>query len=396
MKVAYILAEFVSSTERFVTREIDGLSRNDVEVHVFALRRGMSTGRLDVAPRFRRPLWHPALLKAVIYWLAHRPRIFVGLCVDTLVVYAAHPRECALVLRNIPVAADFARQAATDGVEHIHAHFAYIPADIAHVMSRLLDLPFSVSAHAWDIYTQPPSLVAKRLRDATAIITCTEEGRHTVQRALPPDSRSRLETVRHGLHPSEFDPDAGSDRVVLGIGRLIDKKGFDILLAACGALRKRGVEFEAAIIGDGPLKAKLETMASALQLRDVLTFTGELPWRAVRSYLRRGAVLVAPSVRAPDGDRDGLPNVVLEAMASGRPVITTRESAAPEIVVDGENGFLVDRTDAQGFADHIQRLLDDDSLRRTMGKAARRTVTERFDIEKTALEMVQIFRQAKY
>ena len=396
MRVAYILAEYVSATERFVAREIDGLRKHDVSVHIFALRRGASSGGATVPASFRRPAWHPGLLTAVLYWLVRRPGLFIGICADTLVTYGAHPRECAVVLRNIPVAADFARMAAADRVEHIHAHFAYVPADIACIMSRLLNLPFSVSAHAWDIYAQPPSLTAKRLRGASAIIACTEAGRQAVQRALPATSAASLHMVRHGLCLTEYNLSARPTRVVLGIGRLIEKKGFDILLAACAELRKRGVDFEAAIIGDGLLREKLETMASVLQLRDVVTFTGEIPWHTVRGYLKRAAVLVAPSVRAPDGDRDGLPNVILEAMASGRPVISSRENAAAEIIADGENGYLIERADVQGLADHLQRLLDDDSLCQTMGKAARRTIKERFDIDKTALEMIQVFKRSKY
>lgn len=396
MKIAYILAQYAATTERFIEREIEGLAHKGVEIHVFALRRGATSGHGPVPPRYRRQLWHPAGVTALFHWAVHRPGVFFGLIADTITTYARFPRDCASVLRNLVAAADFAHQAALDGLEHIHAHFAYVPADVGRMMSKLLNIPFTVSVHAWDIYAQPVPLIAPRLRDATAIVACTEEGRQCVQRVLPADTPTRLHLVRHGLPPASFDPGARPEGVILGIGRLVEKKGFDILLAACGALRNRGVEFEAAIIGDGPLREKLETMASALQLRDAVTFTGELPWRAVHNYLRRATVLVAPSVQAADGDRDGLPNVLIEAMASGRPVISTRENAAPEIITDGENGFLIDRTDAQGLANHLERLLGDDAMGRAMGQKARRTVTDRFDIEKTAAEMVKVFRQSKY
>lgn len=381
MKVAYVVAEFPSLTETFIQREILALERRGIDGPIFALRRPLT------------PLRHPdvdALLART-----HYPSPFRGLS-----ALLRHPRRALAMtrraaLKQVVAASDFATVARRTAVVNVHAHFAFVTADVARLIASSICTPFTVSCHAWDIYAQGDEAVAPHLAGASAIAVCTEHGATRVRERWSADRPERVTLVRHGVTPSDYVPCDGTGTQVLAVGRLEEKKGFAVLLDACRLLVDRGVDFRCELVGEGPLGSALRARAAQLGLTDRVSFSGALARDAVLAAYRRSALLVHPSVTTAGGDRDGLPNVILEAMASGVPAIAGDASAAREAIDDGVHGFIVPSRNAEALADKMQLLLGNLPLRTEMGRRSRERVRDRFDIDCNIEPLIGLFREIR-
>jgi len=274
---------------------------------------------------------------------------------------------------------------------HLHAHFAYIPTDVARMMARLLGVGFSFSAHAWDIYARRIPDSRRKFREAAFITTCTNHGRNHILNTYhqaPPD---KIVTVRHGVFPAAFQPSRPAEPLILAVGRLEEKKGFCTLLEACRRLAEHEVQFRCVLAGEGRQRARLEELITGYALQDRVVLLGERVLTELMDLYARATLFVLPCIVTPEGDRDGLPNVLIEAMAMSVPVVATPVSAIPEIVSHGENGFLVPPHDAEALADRMEQLLGAPSLRERMGAAGRARVLEAFDISKNIEKLVELF-----
>jgi glycosyltransferase involved in cell wall biosynthesis len=289
-----------------------------------------------------------------------------------------------------------ARHIRKEGITHVHAQFAFTPAAVARLASAAAGSRFSVGTHAWDIHAQKRSRVAQFLSGAEFVTCCTAGGREALDGILPPEQRGDVLLVRHGLALPEEEPAAASatGSLVLAVGRLVRKKGLCNLVDACHILKHRGVPLNCLLVGDGPLQAALGRMIEHLDLGDTVRMLGALPHQSISPLMAsETAVFVLPSVIAPDGDRDGLPNVILEAMAAGVPVVTTTASAAGEAITDGGEGFLVPPDEPEPLADRIEQLLGDIHLRQRMGKAGRERVRSDFRPEQCVKPLVERFNR---
>ena len=284
-------------------------------------------------------------------------------------------------------------------VRHLHAHFAHGTTTITWLAACIAGLPFSFTGHARDIYApelNPKGWLRRKLNAARFVVTCTEANvRHL--RALAPDARVHL--VYHGLS-ADFttllraerpDPERSGKLRVLGVGRLVAKKGFDTLVDACAVLQARGVPFDALIVGqddkDGEaLRAKIT--ASGIDVR----LPGAVGPEDLLAEYRRAGALCMPCRLLPS-DRDGIPNVLVEAMAAGAPVVATNVSGIPELVEHEVNGLLVAPEDPEALADALMRLHDDPELTRRLTDRARETVATHFDGERSAHELARLFRE---
>jgi glycosyltransferase involved in cell wall biosynthesis len=241
-------------------------------------------------------------------------------------------------------------------------------------------VPFSISAHAKDIYLSLRADLARKLRAARFTVTCTEFNRETLASIAPDASVHRM---YHGIDHERFHPRERLPTqpvpMILSVGRLRAKKGLDTLIDACALLRERGRAFACEIVGYGEEQDRLQAHIERLALADRVRLAGKLTRDEVLQRYAGAAVYVQPSRIAADGDRDGIPNVLLEAMATGLPVAATRVSGIPELVAHGRNGLLVEPDDPAALADAIARLLDRPRLCAELGCSARRTVTEHFD-----------------
>ncbi len=282
-----------------------------------------------------------------------------------------------------------------DGVGHLHAHFIARPAELARHTAALCEVPYSISAHAKDIYLSDPAALRRRMRSARFTVTCTEFNARTL-RGIAPDAE--VHRMYHGVDAGVFHPShrlALRDRpqlvpLILSVGRLRAKKGLDTLVEACRALHARGVTFRCEIVGYGEEHARLSALIDGCGLHDRVHLTGKLARDAVLARYARAAVYVQPSRVAADGDRDGIPNVLLEAMATGVPVVATRVSGIPELVQHRRNGLLVEPDDPAALADAVQQLLEQPALAATLTEAGRTSVTAHFDNDRNLRLLLQL------
>jgi glycosyltransferase involved in cell wall biosynthesis len=252
------------------------------------------------------------------------------------------------------------------------------------VASRLLGGRYSLTAHAREIYVKPV-LLRERIEQATFTVTCTEYNRRYLSEVVGPRVASRIVRLYHGLDLSALDevrPAAQSGPVLLSVAQLMERKGLRYLIEACRLLVDRGHDVRCEIIGDGPLRGELEELIQRLDLGEVVALVGPRSYPEVISAYRRAIAFVLPCIVASDGDRDGIPNVILEAMAARLPVISTAVSGIPEVVVDGETGWLVKEADAAAIAAAVEQLLANPALATRVAEGGRAFVRREFDLNR--------------
>ncbi|WP_372015178.1 glycosyltransferase [Tistrella mobilis] len=293
-----------------------------------------------------------------------------------------------------------------DDVAMIYAHFLHTPASVARYAAIMRGLPWSVSAHAKDIWTSPDWEKAEKLADCAWAVTCTATNRDHLA-SLAPDGRVQL--LYHGLDLSRFpDPGpqpagsqpAGPDGtdparpvILVGVGRLVEKKGWDTVLDAL-ALLPADLAWRFVHIGGGPLKDRLKDQAARLGLADRIDWLGARAQAEVIEAYGRADLFVLASRIAGDGDRDGLPNVLMEAQSQRLAVVATRVSAIPEFIDDGENGRLVAPDDAAGLSAALASLIRDPARRAAMGAAGRRRLEGAFSLTGSVGPLIDRLRAA--
>jgi glycosyltransferase involved in cell wall biosynthesis len=287
-------------------------------------------------------------------------------------------------------------------VRHLHAHFAHGTTTVTWLAAQITGLPFSFTGHARDIYApqlNPKGWLRRKLLAARFVVTCTEANvRHLC--TIAPEARVHL--VYHGLSADfarllatdDPTPTTNGTLRVLGVGRLVAKKGFDLMVDACALLQERGVPFEALIVGqDDKHGDVIRRRVTQLGLEDKIELPGAMGPPELLDEYRRASALCMPCRLLPD-DRDGIPNVLVEAMAAGTPVVATAVSGIPELVTDGVNGLLIDPEDPEQLADALIRLHADTELAQRLRGAARQTIDERFDGDRLARELASLFEEA--
>jgi len=288
-------------------------------------------------------------------------------------------------------------------VRHLHAHFAHGTTTIAWHAARITGLPFSFTGHARDIYAEhlnPKGWLRRKLLAARFVVTCTEANVRHLERIAP---AARVHLIYHGLNadfarmlaePAPAASNGDHPLRVLAVGRMVAKKGFDVLVDACGVLRGRGVVFEAAIFGqEDKHSPAVRDRIAALGLGQHVLLPGPVGQEALLREYRRASALCMPSRLLAD-DRDGIPNVLVEAMAAGTPVIASAVSGIPELVEHEVNGLLVAPEDPEALADTLLRLHRDPVLSRSLVERARETVAGRFDGPRQARRLAELFREA--
>jgi glycosyltransferase involved in cell wall biosynthesis len=267
-------------------------------------------------------------------------------------------------------------------VRHFHAHYANVPAKLALLVQRLSGCSYSITTHAKDIFQNDPFASAKlleRMGRARFIVANSRFSAAHIRTGL--NGQGKIRVVYNGLDLKAFplrktEPERPA---LLGVGRLVEKKGFSDLVHACQILKSRGLKFCCEIVGTGAGSAQLKEQIRSCQVGDCIQLVGPLPQEVLRERYERAMVFVLPCVRAKDGDRDILPNVIKEAMAVGVPVVTSRLEGIDELVEDEVSGLLVEPGDVTGLAARIERLLREPQLRLRLSRGARVVIEERFD-----------------
>lgn len=392
-RVGYVVSLFPSYDETFILREIAALAERGVPLRIFSLRRRRQAVVQEQARRFvpetryAAYLLSPEVIGALLRALVRKPETLASFLV--LLLRGCWRRPAALVksLAFVPKAVLFAELARAEGIERLHAHWATYPATAALLMSRLTGIPWGLTCHAHDIFFDP-SLLPEKIEAASFVLTCTADNKRHLE-TLTPAAR-KVQIVYHGLDLSRFtpqrhEPHPGPPRV-LAVGSLLECKGFDILIAAAGRLRRRGVVLEVTIAGGGPEEAKLREAARAEGVADLVRFTGYLTQQDLLPLYQGADLFVLPAVLEQHW---GIPNVLVESLACGVPVITTALPSLPELVHDGVHGLVARNRDPDDVADKMEALLRDPELRRRLGEAGRCRVRERFDIERNIEDVMR-------
>ena len=423
-RVAYVLKGYPRLSEVFITSEIYRVERLGVPLRLYVIKAADEDVHHDVVRRVRtRPeylLQPTSLTRARLpRWLAQNWGLFlpavvrtgrrhpVGLAraagqalaqsVRARRRFWAFPRK--LYVLELLRAVDLADRLDRAGdVARLHAHFAHGTTTVTWLASTITGLPFSFTGHAKDIYTEelnPAGLLRRKMDAASFVVTCTEANRRHLSSL---GSRTPVHVLYHGLN-ADFEPLAAnasrrdrSGRVrLLAVGRLVRKKGLDTLVDACALLRDRGLDFEAVIAGEsGASEQEVRDRVAAGGLEGRVTLLGPLTQDALFEEYQRASVFALPCRVLEDGDRDGIPNVLMEAMACSVPVVTTGVSGITELVHDGENGLIVDPDRPGDLADALHRLVKDPGLAHQLAEQGRRTVAERFDAATTAGRMASL------
>jgi glycosyltransferase involved in cell wall biosynthesis len=392
--VGFVLWDFPKLSETFILTELLELERRGVRIHVYALREPANEPLHASVRRLQAPVdYFPAISATTV----RQGALTLGRCfgrrrVDTPVAVVRHATEPKTLGRAVMLAHWIEQHR----IGHLHAHFASAPASIALATHHLTGVPFSFTAHAFDLFGPGVSLsgVAQKLRAARFAVTDSDHGQGHLQQFEP---SARVIRIYNGLDLAAFPfatRTAETPPLVLGIGRLVEKKGFEDLVRACSLLVRQGRDFRAVVVGDGALRRQLEKLARELGIAEVFHFAGALPREDVAPLYRRAAVVAVPSVVSSNGDREGLPTVLVEAMAAGAPVVATNSPGIKELAHHERTSLVVREHDPPGLADAIRRILDEPVLADSLAQAARAQVEERFDVRNNAARLHELIAES--
>ncbi len=393
-RVGYVVKRYPRFSETFIVNEILAHEAAGLPVDIFSLYPPNDTHFQDTLSLVKAPVTYLTAegVRALDFWSAIEgaanvvPAIWQSL-------EAARGQEARIVYQAARLAAAVRQR----GITHLHAHFATMPAQVARLAARWAGITFSITAHAKDIYHDSVTTDALRalLRDASGVVTVSDYNARYLVETIGVDA-SQLHRIYNGLDLDRFDVALRSDRrpTILAVGRFVPKKGFDVLLDACALLVRDGARFTCRLVGGGSEEGSLRARATALGLEQVVQFDGPLPQREVMAALREATVFAAPCVVAEDGDRDGLPTVLVEAMALGTPCVATDVVGIPELVRHRETGLLVPPQDAPALAVALRALLEGPALRLQLATDARALIEAAFDVRRNAALVRALFQAA--
>lgn len=401
--IAYLSQVFPSLSTTFTYREMLGLRELGWDIENFSIWKpslnelSAEAKHLVTETFYTFPLNIKAFLKAHLYYALKSSIKYLG----TLALVLRLPQES--VKKRIRTLAHFgeavylSRQMEKRGIRHVHVTFAHT-ASVAFIISKLTDISFSFTAHAIDIYANNPPLLPIKLKAAKFVITVSEYNRKYLSEiAGNYDGKREIHIVHYGIDLKSFFPITNKEEknqpIILSVGRLVEKKGFPYLIKACKILVEKGCKFHCQIVGDGPLRSLLENLIVQNDISEYVELVGVVFQERIREYFNRAEIFVLPCVIAADGDRDGVPNVLIEAMAMNIPVISTDIIGIPELIRDGKEGLLVPQKDEMALADAIALLIENNDLRQSFGSDGRTRIETDFNLAKTSAQLSKIFRK---
>jgi colanic acid/amylovoran biosynthesis glycosyltransferase len=398
--IAYVGRILPALSETFVTREIQALQEAGLDVASFSLfkpRPGeLHPEQMPIATEtchIFRPL-NPLFWLLHLWYMVTAPAAYFPLLWRYFLLPRRGLRKHFRLVGQFLMAPYAAWRMNRRGVGHIHAHFANSPTGIAMMAARLLGIGFSFTAHSFDIFIENAELEEK-IRRAEFVVTVSRYNRdYLYEQYSDACAGTAIHVIRCGLDIDRFQPHTrprNEPPAILSIGRLIDLKGFDLLIRAVALLKERGTKVFCRIVGEGPERHRLEQLRAELGLEKQVELSGALFQETVMKAYRAADLFVLPCVER-GGDADNLPVVLIEALAFAIPTISTRLRAIPELIIDGETGLLVPPDDAEALVDAIQSLIDDPDRAAKLAETGRELVRKEFDVHKTAEMLINLFR----
>jgi glycosyltransferase involved in cell wall biosynthesis len=410
--IGIVVKRWPRLSETFVLSEILGLERAGLRLRIYALKDSLEPAAQTTIDQVRAPVSYvragsladlPALLAAQAALLRAAPWRYLR----TLGYVLARRRHRSTFVHFFE-AARLVGMLRDHGVSHIHAQFAHGPTSVAHFACLLGEIPFSFTGHAKDIYLSPPDLLAVKVAAARFVATCTSHNVAYLRNVASATDHAKIHLVYHGVATERFCPepvnedsgrraDTGTIIRMMAVGRLVEKKGYSYLVRACALLRRRGFRYTLAIYGSGPQRNQLAGLIGTLGLGDVVLLQGSRTQEELITLYREADVFVLSPHIVESGDRDGIPNVLMEAMSVGLPVVATDVSGIPELIEHDRSGLLVRPRDELALADALERLLDPEdghALRARLGSGARQRVVEQFEAAMHLRRMVELLSVA--
>ena len=414
MKLAVVVSEFPKTTETFILRDLMEFRKSGMDLRIYYLA---PYRKDEILHDFSRPLLasvhHQAMLfcprvgSAAARTLAQRPAALRGAIADMVRGFRRDPERLAKSLALVPKVLALAEDMATWGADHVHAEFAGHPATAAWIVHRLTGLPYSVSCRAHDIFTSQSLLDVKlgeavvggvelldQLREAAFVRTVSDYNRDFLLRRLPNLDPRRLQVIHSGIDVGAIEPlpprERGPFFNILFVGSLRKHKGVDVLLKAIRMPQARET-WRLDIVGDGPERPSLERLVQDLGLGHRVVFHGNRRFEDIAAFHAGADVVVAPSIIGPGGRTEGIPNVMIEALAYRRPAVASRVTGVPELILHRRTGLLVEPGDPASLAGAlfwVERNPDDSAA---MAREGRRWVEQHFDLRVSARRQLDQF-----
>ena len=392
MRVAFVLKGYPRLSETFIAQEIAALERRGLPITIVSLRRPTDVRRHPVHDEIRAPLLYlpeylllEPLRVVRAWWRMRRQPAYSETFKVWLKDLVRDPTPNRI--RRFGQALVLAAELPPD-ITHLHAHFLHTPASVARYAALLRKLPWSGSAHAKDIWTTPVWEKREKLASCEWLVTCTAVNREHLAALAPP---GRVELAYHGIDLARFPAASAPARardgrnpadpvVILSVARLVEKKGTEVLLEALARVSPK-LHWKLVLVGGGPLQERLQRRAHDLGIHARVSWKGPLAQQELLAEYRNADVFALASRVARDGDRDGLPNVLMEAQSQGIACVATRVSAIPELLRDGQTGVLVEERDPVGLASALDALIANPARRRALGQAGQARVAESFGLD---------------
>lgn len=399
IRIAYVTSRFPKISETFILYEMVAAEEAGARVSLYPLILERPSVVHPEAPRWvARARYAPALSPSVVAsnlrWLVRSPGAYLGALAAVVTGTWRNINFLAGGLAAFPKVAHYAALMERDGIDHVHCHFATHPALAGLVIHRLTGLPFSFTAHGSDLH-KDRTMLDRKVAEAAVVVTISEFNRRVILDDCGDEVAGKVHVVHCGVdtgtfHPAPYEPGPSRRLKVVCVGTLHEVKGQRHLIGAAAKAVAQGLDLQLRFIGDGPDRKALEAQAEELGLSGRTRFDGALPRDEVARALREADVLAAPSVPTAEGRREGIPVVLMEGMASGLPVVSSRLSGIPELVEHGVSGLLCEPGDEDGLAAALLQLAGDPQLREAMGRAARQTVVEHFDVRTNARRLLEL------
>ncbi len=408
--VCMVVKRYPRLSETFILNEMRALERCGIRLHVVSLldpetgvvQSNVADVRASVSYFPPRRFDRAGVVLAAHYdMLVERPLSYLRAVRETM-RWSFVRRRPLLPWKAFWRAGYVAAIVTRNDSERLHAHFAHGPTAVARLAAIMAGVPFSFTTHAKDLYLSRREILREHIAEAKFVVTCSETNVEYLKSLVRDADRDKLHRIYHGIDVDAFagrQPDASlreSRRpLVLSVGRLVPKKGMGVLLDALALLRDRGYDVRTVVVGGGPSRDALTARTEKLGLTDRVRFPGAMPHDRLVELYREATVFALAPVVLEDGDRDGIPNVLVEAMAAGVPVVSTRVSGIPELIHDGATGSLVPPRDPHALADAIADVLDHPAKAAARARAGLAFVRDRFRVWENVEQLARLLRSAR-
>jgi len=389
-KIAYILSRFPVLTETFITKEIEELRSRGITVEVFSLKGPNlndtfhpNTEKLIATTHYYPFFFSLMIWKNLFSCIGAKPWTCLKILMKIIGMNVLTPVLLIKSLAVIPKAFTISVTINKLNIKKIHSHWANMPTTVAWIVSIMNKIDFTFTAHAWDIFL-PDKMLEEKITKARTVITCTKFNKKYLVENFPNVNPSKIVVIYHGIGFKQFIPLKDNRNpvfTILCIGRLAETKGIQILLPACSKLRERAIPFLCQIIYvHGDYEEKIFQIHESLHLNDCVEFIPAMPQEKLLDFYRNADCFVLPCIVTSNGDRDGIPNVILESLAMELPIVSTPVSGIPEVVINGVTGLIVGERNVEELADVMEKLYNDRELRKELGRNGRQLIEREFDI----------------